>query len=73
MDILKLLKENNDKLFCREVGVECEPSTIIFINFLLVYENKYYLSVNLGKCAYKVVNMQMNNYLDENIFECDQN
>ena len=36
---------------------------------LLVYENEYYLQVYLDNCAYKIVNKQMIDYLDENVFE----
>ena len=32
--------------------VECEHFTVIFINSLLVYENKHYFQVYLGSCAY---------------------
>ena len=37
-----------------EDGVECESFTVISINSLLVYDNKYYLQVCLGKCVYKM-------------------
>ena len=40
-------------------GVEFESFTIICIDFLLVYENKYYLQVYLDKCAYFIVDKQM--------------
>ena len=43
--------------------------TVIFIDSLLVCETKYYLQVYLDNCAYKVINKQMTDYLDENIFE----
>ena len=43
--------------------------TVIHINFLLVYENKYYLQVYLDNCAYKIANKQMTDYLDDNLFE----
>ena len=33
----------------------CESFQVISINFLLAYENKYYLQVYLGNCAYKFV------------------
>ena len=49
--------------------LECEYFTAISIEFLLVYENKYYLQVYLEKCAFKIANKQMTNYLDENFFE----
>ena len=42
-----------------EDGVECEYFTIISINSLLVYENKYYLQVYLDGCAYKIVDKHM--------------
>ena len=40
-------------------GVEFESFTIICIDFLRVYENKYYLQVYLDKCAYFIVDKQM--------------
>ena len=49
--------------------MECEFFTDISIDSLLVYENKYYLKVYLENCAYKIINKQMANYLDENFFE----
>ena len=39
--------------------IECESFTVIFIDSLLVYDNKYYLEVYLDNCAYKIVNKQM--------------
>ena len=51
-----------------ENDIECEYFTVIFIDCLLVYENKYYLQVYLGNCTYKIVNKQMTDYLDENLF-----
>ena len=52
-----------------EDDIECECFTAIAIDFLLVYENKCYLQVYLGNCAYKIVNKQMTDYLDKNRFE----
>ena len=52
-----------------EDDIECESFTIISIDSLLVYDNKYYLQVYLDNCAYKIVNKQMTDYLDENFFE----
>ena len=49
--------------------IECESFTVISIDSLLVCENKYYLQVYLDSCAYKIVNKQMTDYLDENLFE----
>ena len=36
-----------------EDDIECKSFTVIFIDFLLVYKNKYYLQVYLGNCGYK--------------------
>ena len=38
---------------------ECKSFTVIFIDSLLAYENKYYLKVYLVNCVYKIVNKQM--------------
>ena len=54
-----------------EGGVECESFFIIFIDSLLVYGNKYYLQVYLHNCTYKIVNIQMIGYLDDNFSESD--
>ena len=35
--------------------IECETFTVISIDYLLVYESKYYLKVYLDNCAYKIV------------------
>ena len=40
-------------------GVECESFTIISIDSLLVYENKFYLQIYLDSCTYKIVNIEM--------------
>ena len=50
-------------------GAECESSTIISIDALLVYERKCYLQVYLNNCVYKIVNTQMVDYVDDNILE----
>ena len=42
-----------------EDDIECESFTLISTDSLLVYDNKYYLQVCLGNCAYKIVNKQM--------------
>ena len=52
-----------------EDDIECESFTVISIDSLLLYENKYYLQVYLDNCAYNVVNKQIMDYLDENLFE----
>ena len=53
--------------------VKCNSFTIISIDSLLNYEDKYYLHVYLDDCAYKVVNTQAIDYLDGNLFESDEN
>ena len=53
-------------------GIEFESFTIISIDSLLVYENIYYLQVYLDKCAYKIVNTQVEDYLDDNPFESEK-
>ena len=55
-----------------EDGVKSESFTIISIDTLLVYENKYYPQVYLGNCAYKIVDKQMTDHLDDNLFETDE-
>ena len=47
----------------------------LLLSFLLILcsyttsDKKYYLQVYLDNCAYKTVNKQMADYLDENIFD----
>ena len=48
-----------------EDGIECESVTVISNDSLLVYNEKCYLLVFLGNCAYKIVNKQITDYLDE--------
>ena len=55
-----------------EVGVKYESFTIISIDSLLVYGNKYRLQVCLDNCACKVVDNQMTDYLDDNLFKTDK-
>ena len=52
-----------------EDDTECESFTLISIDSLLIYENKYYLQVYLNNCAYEIVDKQMKDCLDENLFE----
>ena len=52
-----------------EDDVESKSFTVISIDSLLVYESKYYLQAYLDNCVYKIVNIQMTGYLDENVFE----
>ena len=48
---------------------ECESFVVICIDFLLVYNSKYYIQVYLDNCAYKIVNKRMTDFLDANLFE----
>ena len=54
-----------------EDGVECKCFTVISIDPLLIYDNKYYLQVYLDNCAYKSVDNQMRDYLDNNLLVAD--
>ena len=49
--------------------IECDSFSVISFDSLLVYENNYYLQVYLDNCTYKIVNKQMTDYLDKNLFE----
>ena len=49
--------------FARRWYIDCESFTVFSI------DNKYYLHVYLDNCAYKIVNKQMTDYLDENRYE----
>ena len=46
-------------IFCdlnvHEDDIKCEDFTVISIDYLLVYQSKYYLQVYLEKCAYKII------------------
>ena len=50
-------------------GAKCKSFKIISFDSLLVYENKYYLQVYLDNCAYIIIDTQMLDYLDGNLFE----
>ena len=52
-----------------EDDIESDSFTVISMDSLLVCNNKYYLQVYLDNCAYKIVNKQMIDYLDKNVFE----
>ena len=49
--------------------IECESFTVISIDSLILYKNKYYLQVPLDNCTYKIVNKQMTDYHNEKLFE----
>ena len=70
------IRTYNDKVYTNfrglnvpEDGIECESFTVISIDSLLVYENKYYLRVYLDNCDNKIAIKQMADYLDDNLFE----
>ena len=52
-----------------EDDIECKYFTAISVDFLLVYESRYYLQVYLGNCAYKIVNKKMTDYCIESLFK----
>ena len=52
-----------------ENDIEHECLTVVSIDSLFVNENKYYLQLYLDNCTHKIVNKEMIDYLDENIFE----
>ena len=52
-----------------EDDTECESFTVISVDSLLFNENKYYLKGYLDNCAYKIVDKQMIDYFDKNLFE----
>ena len=55
-----------------ENGVEYESFTNISIDSLHVDEKKYYLQLYFDNGAYKIVDKQMIDYLDGNLFETDE-
>ena len=55
-----------------EENVQCESFIIISIDSLRVYKIKYHLQVNLDNFAYNIVDKQMTDYLDGNLFETDK-
>ena len=55
-----------------EGSAECRSFTHIYIHSLLVYENKYYLQLYWDNCAYKIVNTEMVDYLDDSLLETDE-
>ena len=42
------------------------------LDSLLVYDNKNQVQVHLGNCAYRAVDKQMIDYLDDSLFEADE-
>ena len=52
-----------------EDDIECGCFTVISIDSILLYDKKYYLQVYFDNCAYKTVNKQLTDHLDEILFE----
>ena len=70
------IRTYGDKVFTKFSGlnvpendIEYECFTVISIDSLHVYENNCFLQVYLENCAHKIVNKQITDYLDENVFE----
>ena len=55
-----------------EDGIECKSFTVISIDSLFVYGNKYDMQVHLDNFAHEIVDNQMIDYLDGNLFETDE-
>ena len=54
-----------------EDDIKCKSFTVISVNSLLVYQNKYYLQIYLDNCTCIIAIKQMTDYLDDNFFEID--
>ena len=74
------LRTYTDKVYTNLHGLnvpqdhgEPESFTIISIDSLLACESKCYLQVYLDNLAYKIVDTQMIDYLDNTIFKSDNN
>ena len=52
-----------------EDDIECESFTIIYIDILLGYQNKYYVHAYLDNCVYTIIDNQFIDYLAERLFE----
>ena len=52
--------------------IEYQPFTVISINSILVYQNKYYLQLYLNNCTNKIVDKGMIDCLGKNPFETDK-
>ena len=56
-----------------EEDIECGSFTVISIDSLFAYEKNYYLLLYFNNCAYKIVDKEMADYLDDNLFESYEN
>ena len=74
--LVKLLHKtytNLRSLNVPEDDIECESFTDISTDFLNVYKNEYYPQAYLDNCAYKITENWTIDYLDENLFETQEN
>ena len=76
IDIKTKIRTYGDNIYTNFCGlnvseddIKCESFTVISVDSLLIYKNKYYLQVYLDNRAYKIANKQITDYLDENLFE----
>ena len=79
IDIKPKIRTSSDKIYAifsglnvPGYGVECDFFTVISFDFLLFYETKHYLQVYLDNWELIVVNMQIVDFLDDNLFESDK-
>ena len=52
-----------------EGDIKWESFTVISIDSLLVFNEKYQLQVFLDNCASRIINKQMTDFLVENLFD----
>ena len=55
-----------------EDDTECKSFTFASVDYLLVYDKKIYLLVYLDNCASKIVEKQIIDYLDDNLFATNE-
>ena len=55
-----------------EDDTECKSFTFASVDSLLVYDKKIYLLVYLDNCASKIVEKQIIDYLDDNLFATNE-
>ena len=58
--------------FCSSNVPKDKFFTLIPVDPLLVYKKKHYLQVYLDNCTYNIANKQMIHYLDDSLFETDE-
>ena len=55
-----------------ENSIECVSLTVISIDFSFVYDSTYYLQIYLDNCAYEIVDKQMADYINDNLFRANE-